>query len=570
LEGYLNGGFGFAVYPGAEQNGISIAQPGWYASRVMANEDFTQLLFQEKGWDNHLDIQAFVRSPILNEQRGPLKNVGFRTNVKFRKRPNLGNSQPAPSDGAPSEAVLLERGDLAHLSLSPFALGTRPVIRWIKGDGLDDEITRAAIGMATRLFGGVVDYCLCTVGLSAARVRHILAWAAEPVEWRPVSWEDNTALADGLMEAGCPPDHFGYWWKWFPERIRPNGPEWILDGDMVITAEPEWFDAWTAGTDKLRVTQDDRDHDGDAYGEYTLMVDPEKRLYSGLISLPPGQGYMDAVREVLRRQPLLPGHDGRKNMSEQGVIASAFDRLNATAIPLSEFPFASSYMSDLVYGPDGHVRNVWGYHFVQSFRRENQQFRKMQEDGRVFWRPSEPDIDERFIWLRNHSQWGKPGWSMHPELAARISALAKTFAGQRVLEIGTSRGYLSAILAFSGCFVTTVDKADRGASVNLEGMPVTCVVSDGAAYLQTQTSLFSLILVDLHDNRDVVWRELWPLLSGALEDDGVLVLYNSHLWQIPGREDEMGLRWIVESPPVNWSTEVIASPLPGMVICRRA
>jgi hypothetical protein len=32
----------------------------------------------------------------------------------------------------------------------------------------------------------------------------------------------------------------------------------VLDGDMVVTAAPEWFDVWKQGTDRLRVTQEDR------------------------------------------------------------------------------------------------------------------------------------------------------------------------------------------------------------------------------------------------------------------------------------------------------------------------
>ena len=119
-----------------------------------------------------------------------------------------------------------------------FSNSHRPVIRWIKGDGLDDAITRAAIGQATRLFGSEVDYCLCTNGIDASRVRTIMEWANQPVEWWPVSDQDNPQLARLLTEVGCPPEHYGYWWKWFPERVRPNAPEWILDGDMVITGTP--------------------------------------------------------------------------------------------------------------------------------------------------------------------------------------------------------------------------------------------------------------------------------------------------------------------------------------------
>lgn len=146
------------------------------------------------------------------------------------------------------------------------------MIRWIKGDGLDDPVTRAAIGQATRLFGDRVDYCVCTQGIDAARARSILSWANQPVEWWPVSENDNPRLAAFLRAAGCPPERFGYWWKWFPERVRPDGPEWILDGDMVVTAAPPWFDDWAAGVDGVRVAQDDKEgmH---IYGHYAPMVD---------------------------------------------------------------------------------------------------------------------------------------------------------------------------------------------------------------------------------------------------------------------------------------------------------
>ena len=159
-----------------------------------------------------------------------------------------------------TRAVAVAREDrIAAERIGPrrFSAGTRPVIRWIKADGLDDVVTRAAIGQATRLFGGEVDYCLCTIGIGADRVRKVLEWASEPVEWWPLSEDDHPQLAKRLMQAGCPPERFGYWWKWFPERVRPGAPEWILDGDMVITGKPEWFDRWVQGKDVLRVSQDD-------------------------------------------------------------------------------------------------------------------------------------------------------------------------------------------------------------------------------------------------------------------------------------------------------------------------
>ena len=467
-----------------------------------------------------------------------------------------------------SRASRLAETDLAKEARRPFALGSRPVIRWIKGDGLDDEITRSAIAQATRLFGGSVDYCLCTAGISPARARAVLAWAEQPVEWWPLTPQDNSPLAAALMAAGCYSDRFGYWWKWFPERVRIGAPEWILDGDMVITGAPSWFKVWCEGNDYIRVTQDDAWDINGLYGEYLELVDQDKRLYSGLISLPPDVTYTPAMLEVLGVQPLAVGHDGRTSMSEQGVAACAFGALCARPIPLSEFPFGRSFEEQLNYGLAGADKGSWGYHFGHAFRGENPHFRRLAAEGQIFWMENEPPPEERFLWLVNRGQWGTPGWSMHPTCVKRIATLAQNCAGHRVLELGTSRGFLAAIMAAYGCIVTTVDKADRGASTNLKDMGIHVVVSDAVEFLHRDESRFSLIVVDIHDNSIKVWDALWPVVSGCLSADGVLVLYNTHLWEMSEWSEETGLRWITESSPPGWSTEVFSEPAPGMVLCR--
>jgi hypothetical protein len=469
-----------------------------------------------------------------------------------------------------SRASELAQLDIARASSRPFSLGTRPVIRWIKGDGRDDEVTRSAIAQATRIFGDRVDYCMCSAGISAARVRAILAWSDQPVEWWPLSPEDNPQLAKVLMAAGCPSDAFGYWWKWFPERVRPAAPEWILDGDMVITGKPRWFDEWCSGTDRLRVSQyDSWDIDG-SYGEYHDFVDFKKKLYSGLVSLPPNLSYLPYVLEVLAIKPLALGHDGRVNMSEQGIIACSFGILDAEPIPLAEFPFARAYDEDLNYGPKGPAENVWGYHFSYAFRRENAHFRRLTSEGAVYWHDGETPLIERFNWLKNFGQWGIPGSSMVPGCTERVSTLAHQYAGRQVLDIGTSRGRLAAILATHGCIITTVDQADRGASINLMQMGVQIVNSDAADFLRRVDDQFAMIVVDLHDNSEKVWTELWPLLGNHVESDGLILLYNSHLWQQPYWHEEIGLRCFTEASPAGWTTEVFPDPEPGMVICRRA
>jgi hypothetical protein len=158
---------------------------------------------------------------------------------------------------------------------------------------------------------------------------------------------------------------------------------------------------------------------------------------------------------------------------------------------------------------------------------------------------------------------------MQASLMEKIIDLAKDYGGHKILEIGTSRGNLAATLTSCGCLVTTVDRTDRGAKSNLDGLGVQCVISEASQLLSNNQQMFSMIRVDLHDNRDDVWIPLWPLLQSRLEEKGVLVLYNSHLWKIPDREVETGLRWLSETPPVGWRIDIHDEPLPGMLICRR-
>jgi hypothetical protein len=329
-------------------------------------------------------------------------------------------------------------------------------------------VTRAAIGQATRLFGSEVDYCLCTQGINAARVRKILEWADQPVEWWPISDDDNRVLARLLQEAGCRPENFGYWWKWFPERVRPDGPEWILDGDMVIVKKPDWYDKWILGTDLIRVSQDDAESP-EIYGNYAHLVNTELMLYSGLISLPAGCRYMSVLEEILTICPLLKGHNGKTDMCEQGVIALTFQKLNATPVPLNEFPFCRAFQDFIDYGIQGDMGRAWGYHFGNSFVMKNPHFERMTAEGVIFSKPA-TTVAENFRWLGGFGQWGVPGWSMTDHATRVILTYAAGFKGKEVLEIGTSRGRLTAMLAALGCIVTTVDHIDRGAKTNLEGL----------------------------------------------------------------------------------------------------
>jgi predicted O-methyltransferase YrrM len=462
-----------------------------------------------------------------------------------------------------------------------FSHGTKPVIRWIKGNGLDDAVTKAAIGQATRLFGASVDYCLCTNDIDAARVRDILEWSTQPVEWWPVTELDNPKLAQVLTEANCPPEHFGYWWKWFPERVRPNAPEWILDGDMVITAKPTWFDLWHSGKDPIRITQDDLCPATGMYGKYVSHVDLDLKLYSGLISLPPKVTYIDQFLEVLQKQSLAIPHDGRKDMCEQGVVAAAFQEFAVLPIPLYEFPFGRAFEGHIDYGVQGDQGQVWGYHFGNSFILDNPHFHRLTKAGIIYSKPKKSwliqlrhlanfsgerirNLSERFLWLGNIGQWGIPGWAISDDIAMIICREAYAYAGKEVLELGTSRGHLSAMLASLGCKLTTIDHQDRGATENLAGLKVKVIVEDAVQFLINTDQQFDCIVVDVHGNTPKDWARLQEPLMTRLKPGGKLIIDNVALYEIPEWKEETGVQWFLDQLPKSWQVNVNTTVPPGV------
>lgn len=471
------------------------------------------------------------------------------------------------TNNSKTRAARIAREDLNFGQNHPgrrFSAGTRPVIRWIKGDGLDDMITRSAIGQATRLFGNEVDYCLCTQGIDASRVRNVLEMADQPVEWWQVSEEDNPELACFLIDAGCPPENFGYWWKWFPERVRPDAPEWILDGDMVITGKPDWYKQWKEGGDVVRLSQDDAENPS-IYGEYSGLVDLELMLYSGLVSLPPKCRYMSLITEVLASQPLSQGHNGKKDMDEQGVITATFQKLNALPVPLYEFPFCRAFQNYIDYGLKGDQGKAWGYHFGNSFIMANTHFEQLTAENKVFLKACSTMI-EKFKWLGNYGQWGVPGWSMNEDATEIILEYATLFAGKEVLELGTSRGRLTAMLANLGCLVTTVDHHNRGATDNLNGLSVTVVVDDVLHFMSTSTKYFDLVICDIHGNSPRDWKKYSRPLKGLVINGSTLIINNYLLNKIPEWHEETGVKWFLKQLPHKWSVTLYDSIIPGIVV----
>jgi SAM-dependent methyltransferase len=71
VSGYRARGYGYVNYPGQRNYGVSIVQPRWYADRLYSN-DCMQIFLQERAFDNHQDVQAFIRASLTDRNRGPL------------------------------------------------------------------------------------------------------------------------------------------------------------------------------------------------------------------------------------------------------------------------------------------------------------------------------------------------------------------------------------------------------------------------------------------------------------------------------------------------------------------
>jgi hypothetical protein len=394
----------------------------------------------------------------------------------------------------------------------------KPVIRWIKGDGLDDPITRAAIGQATRLFGDRVQYCLAANGIPPDRARRVLEWAAQPVELWMQSPKDNPELASALQNAGCAPNRFGYWWKWFPARICPDAPEMVLDGDMILVRKPSWFARWTAGAGEIRVTADPR---CGTYGQYKDRVD-DRRLYSGLLCFPPRFDFHSRLLSVLRTRPLASGHDGTRNTSEQGCVAAAFHGLEVHPIPLCELPFARAFETTLDYGPGDAAGTPWGYHFGRAFSEENRHFTTLVKAGEVYHRTEEVPAVERLAWLREYDSAPRP-LSSDFRVAEHVADLAGSYCGRTTLVMNAGRGYLAALLWEKGCRVIAVSSHPSAIRANLAGMAVEILTASRECPLPQNGVKYGLIVADTLVRTAEELRALWDQASPLLQPSGELL-----------------------------------------------
>lgn len=154
-------------------------------------------------------------------------------------------------------------------------------------------------------------------------------------------------------------------------------------------------------------------------------------------------------------------------------------------------------------------------------------------------------------------------------MARNILARAAALKGRHVLELGTSRGRMTAMLAEQGCHVTTVDHVDRGAAANLAGLDVEVVVDDAIRSLRRLGRKFDLVICDMHGNSPAEWRRLAEPLVERLAVGGTILASNATLDEIPEWHEETGVRWFTGRLPAGWTVELDRSAVPGLAVVRR-
>jgi hypothetical protein len=183
------------------------------------------------------------------------------------------------------------------------------------------------------------------------------------------------------------------------------------------------------------------------------------------------------------------------------------------------------------------------------------------------WIKKNQPLKKQFEWLRNNGQFGNEGYSMNPLCVNRILSVIKNYKDIQMLEIGTSRGYLTALLSRFNK-VTTIDHKDRGAFINLSGLNIKIVKEDMLSFLKKDHNKYKVILIDLHGNSKKVWSKLWSLIPARLEFKSKVILYNSHLYKIDRFKEDNGIKSLLDSNLLkNFNLKIYDKPLPGMIIC---
>ena len=76
LRQYEDTGYGYVNYPEQHGYGVCIANAEWYSTAVHDLQDATQIFFQERAYDDHQDVIAFMRRPIADAKSEEFQAIG--------------------------------------------------------------------------------------------------------------------------------------------------------------------------------------------------------------------------------------------------------------------------------------------------------------------------------------------------------------------------------------------------------------------------------------------------------------------------------------------------------------
>jgi protein-L-isoaspartate O-methyltransferase len=155
---------------------------------------------------------------------------------------------------------------------------------------------------------------------------------------------------------------------------------------------------------------------------------------------------------------------------------------------------------------------------------------------------------------------------MHPYFLEKIQNVAKKYRNQSFLEIGTSRGFVSAILSEYSNKITTIDHKDRGASNNLKKISIEFIKSDANKFLKKNKRIFNFIFIDLHGNDKKAWQTIHLNLIKSLAYQGTILFYNSHIFTNRIYKKENGIQWLIESNKLStFKLKIYKEPYPGLI-----
>lgn len=186
-------------------------------------------------------------------------------------------------------------------------------VRWTIGDVSHEgfEALRLSIAGACRVFGPETEYVVYVNTRDMADARARTGETPSWVAWRQASRDDMPAFLSAHFDAGLAE---GVGWKLIPLRSFDGRHELALDNDCILWECPAAVERWLTEPDATLVAEDVRA----CFGRFATACGHAPRN-SGIRGVPPTFDLEAALREVLRRTPVLL----ESETDEQGLQVAA-------------------------------------------------------------------------------------------------------------------------------------------------------------------------------------------------------------------------------------------------------